>query len=313
MILTVTPNPMLDKTIWVSSFAKGEVHRGERMEQVAGGKGLNVSRALVGLGAVTLATGFLGGGAGKVIRGLLDAQNIPHQFLEIAATTREGFTIVDNATNARTAVFEPGPQLESSEVDALKQFVREQLPQCHALALCGSMPSAGHDNLYADLIRQAHAARVPVFLDSYLAPLQQGLNAEPHFLKPNREEALQTFGLDVRNPEEKQRLFALLKRERTWAIIITDAERTVHAWLNGKSFLAHPPRLVCRNPLGGGDVFVAAFLYGWLRKMPSAELLRFAVAAACVNALHDMPGYANLAEIETMREQVILEEAPEST
>lgn len=311
MILTVTPNPMLDKTIWLSQFTMGEVHRGERMEQVAGGKGLNVSRALVGLGAVTRATGFLGGEIGNVIRSLLDAQSMPHHFIEIAATTREGFTIVDHTNNERTAVFEPGPRLESHEIEALRQFVREQLPRCRALALCGSMSCAGHDHLYADLIRQAHAARVPVFLDSYLAPLQHGLNAEPQFLKPNRDEALKTFGLDVRNAAERQTLFALLKRKRTLGLFITDAERTVYAWLRGKNYLVYPPRLACRNPLGGGDVFVAAFLYGWLKQMPSAELLRFAVAAGCVNAMHDLPGYANLAEIEALLEQVMIEELPE--
>ena len=311
MILTVTPNPMLDKTIWVSAFAKGAVHRGERLEQVAGGKGLNVARALVGLGEATLATGFLGGWTGNVIRSLLDEQNIPQQFIEIAATTREGFTFVARDHNERTAVFEPGPPLQLHEVEALQQFVHTCLPRCRALALCGSMPSAGFDTLYANLIQQAHAARVPVFLDSYLAPLKLGLQAEPQFLKPNREEALQTFGLDARKPEEAKKLFALLKRTSTRGVFITDAEQPVLAWLHGKSYRITPPRVACRNPLGGGDVFVAAFLWGWLNKTPDEELLRFAVAAGSLNAMHDLPGYANLKEIKALMREVKLEGLPE--
>lgn len=311
MILTVTPNPMLDKTIWVSAFAKGVVHRGERLEQVAGGKGLNVARALVGMGEATLATGFLGGWTGNVIRSLLDEQNIPHQFTEIAATTREGFTIVARDHNERTAVFEPGPPLQLHEVEALQQFVHTCLPRCRALALCGSMPSAGFDTLYANLIQQAHEARVPVFLDSYLAPFEFGVQAEPQFLKPNREEALQTFGLDARKPEEAKKLFALLQRTSTRGVFITYAEQPVLAWLHGKSYRITPPRVTCRNPLGGGDVFVAAFLLGWLNKAPDEELLRFAVAAGSLNAMHDLPGYANLAEIKTLMREVELERLPE--
>lgn len=307
MILTVTPNPMLDKTIWLARFAKGEVHRSERTEQVAGGKGLNVSRALVGLHERTLVTGFLGGETGQVIRRLLDEQNIPHHFIDVAATTREGFTFVDQTNGERTAVFEPGSPLQAHEIEALKQFVREQLPRCRALALCGSMPCSGFDQLYADLIAQAHAAHVPVFLDSYLAPLQHGLRARPHFLKPNREEALNTFGLDVRKTEEVRALLRLLAQHGAQGIFITDAEQPVHAWWQGASYRIQPPRLECRNPLGGGDVFVAAFLYGWLHEMEGEKLLRFAVAAGAVNAQHDLPGYANFAEIVALMEQVEIE------
>ncbi len=307
MILTLTPNPMLDKTIWLAHFEQGQVHRGERMAQVAGGKGLNVSRALVGLGEATLATGFLGGWTGYIIRGLLDEQHIPHHFIEIAATTREGFTFVDERNGERTAVFEPGPQLRPHEVEALKQFVQEQLPSCRALALCGSMPCSGCDALYADLINMARAANVPAFLDSYLAPLKLGLAAGPQFLKPNREEALITFGLDMRIPKEAHELLHLLTQSGAQCIFLTDAQHLVRVRYNNADYVLTPPVIDCANPLGGGDVLVAAFLYGWLRELKGEELLRFAVAAGTVNAMHNVPGYADIEEIKSMMPQVKLE------
>lgn len=307
MILTVTPNPMLDKTLTLAHFNKGEVHRAENMVQVAGGKGINAARALVGLGEHTLATGFLGGETGQVIRRLLDEENIPHHFTEIAATTREGFTFIDRTAAQRTAVFEPGSRLQTQEVDALKRFVRLQLPHCRALALCGSMPCEGFDHLYADLIKMAHAANVPVFLDSYFAPLELGLKARPHFLKPNREEALQTFGIDMREPEGARALLQRLAEHGAQAVFLTDAERPVHAHLCGNNYLITPPTSNCPNPLGGGDVFVAAFLYGWLHEMAREELLRFAVAAGSVNARHDLPGYAEINEIREVMRQVEIE------
>ncbi len=306
MILAVTPNPMLDKTIWLSRFEKGEVHRAERMEQVAGGKGLNVSRALVGLGECTLATGFLGGWTGKIIRRLLDEHNIPYHFIEVEATTREGFTLVDKTTGERTAVFEPGSHLQTHEIEALKQFVQEQLPNCHALALCGSMPCSGFDHLYADLITMARTARVPVFLDSYLAPLKLGLAAGPQFLKPNREEALNTFGLDMRIPEDARQLLNTLAKSGAQCIFLTDAEHPVRVRYYDADYVVMPPVIDCTNPLGGGDVLVAAFLYGWLREMRNEELLRFAVAAGTVNAMHHMPGYTETREIFTWMKEVTI-------
>lgn len=309
MILSVTPNPMLDKTLWLSQLQFGKTHRAHRLEEIAGGKGINVSRALRNLGENTLATGFAGGYTGAVIRRLLDAERIPHDFVEIAATTRIGFTLMETDSTRHTAVFEPGHQLQAQEVAKLVECVSERLPQCRALALCGSMPCEGFDHLYVDLIRAARQANVPVFLDSYHAPLRHGLAAGPNFLKPNRDEVLNTFGFDVRRPADLQQALAQLVQAGAQYIFITDGERPVHVFANDRQYVATPPAIDYVNALGSGDTMVAAFLYGWLRNMPEEELIRFALAAGAVNAAHDMPGYANLAEIKALAPRVHLQRA----
>jgi tagatose 6-phosphate kinase len=304
MILTVTPNPMLDKTLWIDELRSGATHRAHRMAMVAGGKGINVSRALTGLAENTLATGFWGGPTGAEIRAILERENIPNDFVEIAAATRVGFTLVEEKSGRRTAVFEPGSLLQASEVEALLTRVERLLPRCRALALCGSMPCAGFDRLYANLIQLAHAWRVPVFLDSYHEPLKSGLAARPQFLKPNREEALQTFGLDARAPGGMQKLLHLLASAGAQCLFVTDADRPLGVMLNGKQYLAEPPKIASPNPLGSGDTLVAGFLYAWLRGMRELELIRFAVAAGTVNAMHDVPGYADLDEIKACMQRV---------
>jgi 1-phosphofructokinase family hexose kinase len=307
MILTVTPNPMLDKTLWLDDLRFGATHRARRMATIVGGKGLNVSRALKGLGEDTLATGFLGGPTGAEIRALLQRENIPHDFVETAAATRAGFTMVEEQSGRRTAVFEPGSKLQAGEVKNLMRLVERLLPRCRALALCGSMPCAGFDRMYADLIQQAHQRQVPVFLDSYHEPLKAGLAARPQFLKPNREEALQTFGIDAREPGGMQKLLALLAGAGAQCVLITDADRPLGVMLEGKQYLATPPRTATPNPLGSGDALVAGFLYAWLHGRRELELLRFAVAAGTVNAMHDIPGYADMEEIKACAQQVRIE------
>jgi tagatose 6-phosphate kinase len=307
MILTVTPNPMLDKTLWVPSFTPGVTHRANRAVTIGSGKGINVSRALLALGEQTLATGFLGGYTGAQVRKLLDDESLPHDFVEVAGLTRVGITVFDGAREDYTAVFEPGPELRQNEVEALIEKIRSLLPHCRALALCGSMPSAGFDNLYFRLIESAKAANVPVFLDSYKEPLRQGHKARPDFLKPNRDEVLQTFGIDIREPHGMKEMFRDLSQAGAQWIFLTDGARKVGVCVQGQCYLATPPKIEVVNTLGGGDAMVAAFLYGWLRKMATDDLIRFAIAAGAVNAEDFMPGFADLHRIILMAKNIIIE------
>jgi 1-phosphofructokinase family hexose kinase len=307
MILTVTPNPMLDKTLWVPAFTPGVTHRATRAVTIGSAKGINVSRALLALGEQTLATGFLGGYTGKQVRLFLEEEKIPHEFVEISGLTRTGFTVFDAAREGYTAVFEPGPELHQHEVDRLVEQVRDFLPRCQALALCGSIPSAGFDDLYFRLIESANAINVPVFLDSYKEPLRQGLKAHPDFLKPNREEALHTFGIDIREPHGMATLLRELTQTGAQWIFLTDGERKVGVSAQGKTYLAAPPKVNYVNGLGSGDAMVAAFLFGWRRKMAAEDLIRFTIAAGAVNAEEFMPGFANLKRIQIKARQVVIE------
>jgi 1-phosphofructokinase family hexose kinase len=307
MILTVTPNPMLDKTLWVKSFTPGITHRAIRAVTIGSGKGINVSRALLALGEQTLATGFLGGYTGAQVRKLLDDENLPHDFVEVAGLTRVGITVFDDMREDYTAIFEPGPELRQKEVEALVEKVRSQLPRCRSMALCGSMPSAGFDNLYFRLIESAKTANVPVFLDSYKEPLRQGLDAHPDFLKPNRDEVLQTFDIDIREPHGMKEALRELSQAGAQWIFLTDGVRKVGIYAQGRCYLATPPKIDVVNTLGGGDAMLAAFLYGWLRQMATADLIRFAIAAGAVNAENFMPGFADLNRIITTANNVIIE------
>lgn len=307
MILTVTPNPILDKTLWVKSFMPGVTHRATRAVTIGSGKGINVSRALLALGEQTLATGFLGSYTGAQVRKLLDDENLPHDFVEVAGLTRVGITVFDDAREDYTAVFEPGPELRQNEVEALVEKVRSLLPHCRGMTLCGSMPGAGFDDLYFRLIESAKDANVPVFLDSYNEPLRQGLKAHPDFLKPNRDEVLQTFGIDIREPHGMNEALRELSQAGAEWIFLTDGARKVGIYTQGQCYLAAPPEVEVLNTLGGGDAMVAAFLYGWRRKMATEDLICFAIAAGAVNAEDFMPGFADLNRIFFVANNVVIE------
>lgn len=307
MILTVTPNPMLDKTLWAPSFRAGVTHRAHRVVTIGSGKGINVSRALLHLGEETLATGFLGGYTGEQVRRHLSSEGMLHDFVPIRNLTRIGFTVFDETTAQHTAVFEPGPELFSEEAEQLVEKVRDLLPRCKALALCGSMPSSGYDDLYFRLAQAAKAANVPVFLDSYDEPLRRGLAAAPNFLKPNRDEAQRTFGIDIRQPQGMASMLRTLLETGAQWIFLTDGERKVGVYGQGNFYLATPPKIPVVNALGSGDAMVAAFLHGWLRNRDGENLIRFTIAAGAVNAQEFMPGFADLKRIEALAKQITIE------
>jgi len=311
MILTVTPNPMLDKTLWVTAFTPGNIHRALRLEILAGGKGINVARSLHLLGEEVVATGFVGGRTSEAIREVLDKERIPHEFVAISSTTREGFTIVDSKTGQHTSVFEPGHQLTMEDVEALIEKVQALLPQCQALALCGSMPCAGFDDLFVRLIALARQRSVPVMLDTYGEPLRLGLAASPDFLKPNRDEALQTFGIDSRRPGGYRAVLEKFAESGATHVFLTDGERPAVVYATSEFYLAHPPVVRAVNSLGSGDAAVAAFLYGYLRKFTKPQLIAFTLAAGAVNAREFVPGFANLQQIEELATTIRLEHLPE--
>jgi 1-phosphofructokinase family hexose kinase len=307
MILTVTPNPMLDKTLWVTAFAPGQIHRALRLQTLAGGKGINVARALHLLDEEVVASGFAGGRTGEAICATLEEEGISHDFVTISGITREGFTIVDSQTGQHTSVFEPGHQLAGDEVEALITKVETWLPRCRALALCGSMPCAEFDDFFARLIAKAHESKVPVMLDTYGAPLRLGLGALPDFLKPNRDEALQTFQIDSRRSGGKRALLEKFSKSGATYVFLTDGERPAAVFANGEYYLAQPPTIRAVNPIGSGDALVAAFLYGYLRNFSPDELIAFALAAGVVNAREFLPGFADVRQIREMAEQIDLE------
>jgi fructose-1-phosphate kinase PfkB-like protein len=166
------------------------------------------------------------------------------------------------------------------------------------------MPCAGFDDLYFRLIQAAKVMNVPVFLDSYKDPLRHGLKAHPDFLKPNRDEALYTFGIDIREASGmKEMLREMSKTSAQW-VFVTDGAGEVGVYAQGEYYLAAPPPINYVNGLGSGDAMAGAFLFGWLRKMPIADLIRFTIAAGAVNAEEFMPGFADLARIQAMSKRV---------
>ncbi|MFF4760573.1 1-phosphofructokinase [Streptomyces sp. NPDC001292] len=280
MIVTVTPNPSLDRTYEVPSLERGQVVRatGERMDP--GGKGVNVSRAVAAAGRRTVAVLPLGGAPGALVADLLDAQGIDVAPVPVAGATRSNIALAE-ADGVLTKINAPGPELSSEEQELLLETVRRQSRGADWIACCGSLPRGLAPSWYADLVARAHEAGVRIALDTSGPALLEALRERPDLVKPNAAElaeavgrSLATVGDAVKAAEELRGLGA----RTVLASLGADGQLLVDgagAWFGSARVDA------VRSNVGAGDSSLAGFLIAG-GTGPEALALAVAHGAAAV-------------------------------
>jgi len=295
MIITLTPNPSLDRTIELASpLARGEVQRALAAHQEPGGKGVNICRALEASGVKSLAV--LPGDPQDPVLVALRAQGIPHLGLPIGATLRSNVAITE-PDGTTTKVNEPGPELTQAHRAALIELVIEAADGARWLVLAGSLPPGLPVDFYADItveLRRRYGTAAPkVAIDSSGAPLAAALAALPDLLKPNAEELAELTGRSDADSLEGNPLLAA-EAART---LVTAGVGAVLATLGSKgallvtaegSWFAESPPIVARSTVGAGDSALAGYLLRHLTGASAPECLRQATAHGAAAA--SMPG-----------------------
>ncbi|MFF1511484.1 1-phosphofructokinase family hexose kinase [Streptomyces sp. NPDC058326] len=308
MILTVTLNTALDLTYRVPALTPHTTHRVTQVIERPGGKGLNVARVLASLGYETVATGFAGGATGSVLRErLAEHSAVRDELVETAGPTRRTVAVADTASGDTTRLDEPGPTVTPAEWAAFRTRFTELLYGATAVALCGSLPPGIHVGAYAELVRLARAAAVPVLLDTSGEPLRRGIAARPDLVKPNAEELARLTG--SRDPLRATRE-ARGRGART-VVSSLGPEGLLAAGPDGL-WRATPPAAVRGNPTGAGDSVVAALLSGLADGTPWPERLARAVALSAATVLSPVAGEFDPTAYEELLPRVKVIAEPES-
>lgn len=203
MIITVTPNPSVDRTIEVADLLRGKVHRATSTRMDPGGKGINVSRAVHAHGGDTLAVLPIGGAHGRMMTDLLSETGTPVRPVVVAGSIRANIAIVE-PDGTTTKVNEPGPALDDAEVADFLGTVREAVrmsPNAWVVG-CGSLPGGVSGDFYAALVRLGHENGCKVAIDTSGSPLTAAIPAGPDLIKPNRVELGELVGADLRTVGE---------------------------------------------------------------------------------------------------------------
>jgi 1-phosphofructokinase/tagatose 6-phosphate kinase len=289
MIVTVTMNATLDRTLTVPNFQRGQRHRASEKLTLAGGKGITVARALKGLGVPVVATGLAGGRNGHRILEELAEEAILNDLVRIEDESRTSTAVSDPTSGAFTEVMEWGPLVQPSELEVLLEKVDYLARGAEMVVFAGSLPRGVEDDFYAEAIRTLNRRGVLTVLDSEGEPLRLGLEAEPFLVSPNRLEAEAVVGQEFL--DEGDFLDALDRLEDLGArnALITD-ERGCFASVRGerghpRRFRAEAPHLEAISRVGSGAVLLAGFISAWLEDTTPEDALRKAVAAGAASTL----------------------------
>ncbi|MFJ8312174.1 MULTISPECIES: 1-phosphofructokinase family hexose kinase [unclassified Streptomyces] len=285
MILTVTLNTALDLTYRVPALVPHASHRVEEVIERPGGKGLNVARVLAALGHETVVTGFVGGPSGEVLRALLARLAPVDALVPISGATRRTIAVVDAGSGDTTQLNEPGPLVSPAEWDAFLATYERLLADADAVALCGSLPPGLPVGAYAQLVRQARTAKVPVLLDTSGEPLRRGIAARPDLAKPNADELAQLTG-----SREPLRAARDARRRGAHTVVASLGPDGLLAATPDGLWQAAPPAAVQGNPTGAGDSAVAGLLSALVEGLDWPARLTRAVALSAATVLAPAAG-----------------------
>jgi len=315
MILTVTVNAAVDKTLTVANFQLGHRHRAQQGLIMPGGKGINVARALKRLGDPVIATGLAGGRTGIHILDGLSQEGILNDFVRIAGESRTSTAVVDPTSGLQTEINEYGPEVTAEEVSTLLEKIRYLSGAVKVVVFAGSLPRKVDTGFYAEVIRDMNKRRVRTVIDAEGEPLRLALNAEPTVISPNQREAEALVGHEFQTDEDFQNALLELRNMGAANVVIT-LKTGCYALLSPgargshKMYRAWIPRVEAVSAVGSGDAFLAGFVSAQFAERPEADCLRHGLAVGAANTQtvgagvfdpRDVPRYAGMVEVEQIR------------
>jgi 1-phosphofructokinase len=308
MIITITLNPAVDKTIEIDDFCVGSVNRVSTQRTDAGGKGINVSKVIRSLEGSSKAVGILGGTAGTFIKEYMDSQGIENDFVFIEGETRTNIKIVDNLRRTNTDINEPGPDVKPDDIERVRQKVLNSLADTSVVVFSGSVPANVDKSIYGKWITEAKKAGAKTILDADGELLKKGIEAGPFLIKPNIHELEKLFGTELKDIKETEKLArGLIENYGIEMVAVSLGERGA-IFLNKKSsVLVHGIKVDVKSTVGAGDSMVAALAYSIDRAGSFEKAITLAVAAGTANVMTAGSQAAEYKTVADLEEKIYLE------
>ncbi len=288
-ILTVTLNPALDRFIL----------EGKKELCLAGGKGINVSRGLKDLGVPTIATGFLGGKTGGLIKQYLNREGICHDFVDTSQETRINVTLINKARQPQRKIGD-GKRIPRAFVRSFVQKYKQLLKNAAGVVLSGRNAKGVSDQIYFDLIRIAQQKRVSVFLDTSFKTLKRAIEAKPFLIKVNEEEFKDLFKIKSLNHKIILKSIDVLHKKGIKCLLISLGEKGVIGSSGHQAFLIVPPKVSSAYDVGCGDSMLAGFIDSFMKGEPFHNNLLTAACCGTQNASNLIPGKIDQRKLENI-------------
>ena len=310
MIVTVTLNAAMDRTLLVPNFQPGHRHRASLGFASAGGKGINVARALKRLGVPVVCTGLAGGRIGTQIVEDLTDEGILNDFVRIREESRTSIAVLDPISSSHTEINEWGPEVAEDELEMLREKLAYLTQGSEFVVFAGSLPRGVEPGFYGELIRDANRRNVLTVLDTDGEALRLGVGAEPYLVSPNVREAEALVGHDFGDDEDLAAGLDQIADHGARNVLITQdtgcyallREDRVEHRLRGEA-----PHLDAVSTVGTGDALLAAFIAGRVAGRSLEETVRAAVAAGAASVLEPGAGRFDVREMSRLTGLVTVE------
>jgi 1-phosphofructokinase family hexose kinase len=316
VIITVTLNTAIDKTLSVPNLRLGRRHRSVEQTTMPGGKGVNIARVLKTLGAPVIATGFAGGATGRQLVDQLTQLSVLSDFVTIAEESRTNTALIDPTTGEQTEINERGPRVAEAEVE---RFVDKLLYLAKGASWCvfaGSLPAEVDTDLYAQLIRELKRMEVKTVVDTDGDPLRRTVRAEPDIIFPNELEAEELVGHEFNDDEDRliavremrelgARAAIMTMPDGCFALIPPDKDEPGDPVLY-RVRLA-PGAIEPRGTVGSGDAFLAGYVASRYNDKPAEEALSFAVACGAESTQHLGAGLIDPDRVGRLRSDITVD------
>jgi 1-phosphofructokinase/tagatose 6-phosphate kinase len=315
MIITVTLNTAIDKTLAVPNFRLGRRHRTVEQTSMPGGKGVNVARALKALGAPVIATGLAGGATGTRLVEQLTQLSVLSDFVRIREESRTNTAVIDPTTGEQTEINERGPAVSEQEIEL---FVDKLLYLAKGASMCvfaGSLPRDVDVDVYAGLIREVRRQDVVCIVDTDGDPLHRAVRAEPDVISPNVLEAEELVGHEFNDEEDH----CIAVREMI-ELGAREAVMTAPDGCYAQMLPTEPGGQPClyrlrirsgavepRATVGSGDAFLAGYVAARYNGLTTEQCLRYGVASGAESTQHLGAGLIDPGQVERLLAEVEVE------
>jgi 1-phosphofructokinase family hexose kinase len=299
MILTVTLNSGIDQVLLVDELALGLAVQANKTVTCVGGKGLDVSVALSGLGVQTKALAFMAGETGTQLREIIERYGIEQEIIWVEGETRICYVIAESAHQRVSHIKAGRLNVRAEHMHALLVSFRRSLAGASWAIMAGSLPDGVENNIYSELVGIAREVGVKSLVDCSGAAALASVQARPDILKMNRQEFNHTFQKNCQDMDEALHCASEIRIKHSLAcLIVTCGSEGLTATTPQGSFHIRAPVQAAINAAGAGDAASAALTWrlslgdGW------ETALQWAGAVSAAAVLTEATGEVDLREAE---------------
>lgn len=303
MILCITPNPAIDRTLIVPNLTLGNVQRAQQTIVAAGGKGLNVARAIRTLGGQSLSMGFAGGHSGRLLGDLAQNEGLNSSWTWTNSETRT-CTILVRQDGDATEIDEQGLPVSTSDWKRLRKNVRKYISLADFVCISGSLPPDSSLDDLGELLRLLIDTGKQVWVDTSGAALYAVLDFPGLCIKVNGNEMSKPLGFEVRDVQSAQRALTMLVERNLTACAITLGAAGALLATQAGQWYARGPKVRAVSSVGSGDSFLGGLLNALDQGKGWSDGLGDAVAAGTANTLSPGGGRFTVEEFGKLREQI---------